>query len=69
MAKIICEICKKDIGAPDFECKARVCPLEQFDTHCVIKANGTIRNPKSKRKSFTSVGGPAPSDTPKRILN
>lgn len=67
MAKIICEHCKKDIGNPDFECKARICPLDKFDLHCVIKANGTIK----KRSSITkkSLGGPAPSDSPKRILN
>jgi len=69
MAKIICESCKKDISAPEFECKARICPLDEFKLHCVIKANGTIRKKRSTPSITNGLGGPAPSDSPKRILN
>jgi len=70
MAKIICESCKKDISAPDFECKARICPLDEFKLHCVIKANGsTPRKKRSTSINTNGIGGPAPSDSPKRILN
>jgi hypothetical protein len=69
MAKIICESCKKDINAPDFECNARVCPLDQFELHCVITANGTVRKPQRKPSTTRGRGGPAPSDSPKRIIH
>jgi hypothetical protein len=70
MAKIICEHCKKDIGSPDFECNARICPLDEFKLHCVIKANGSTTRKKRSNSTITNgLGGPAPSDSPKRILN
>lgn len=59
-----------DINAPDFECKKRICPLDKFELHCVITANGSIRKQQPKRAiTKKGLGGPAPSDSPRRILN
>lgn len=67
MGFILCKHCQTIIKEGNtFDCQENICPLEQFEFIDEMTVQELTKG-SDNRAAFSSEGGAAPSDSPKRI--